>query len=101
MTGKIIGYARTAMRSQDIDLQITALKAAGCTDIYYDNGTSGRNLDRPGLSQARAALQSGDTLKVRDRARISRSLPDFIALRAEFREKGVQVVELDAPENAW
>lgn len=88
------------MRSQDIDLQIAALKAAGCTNIYYDNGVSGLNIDRPGLSQARAVLQPGDTLTVRDGARISRSVADLIALLAEFRKKGVQVVELNVPENS-
>jgi hypothetical protein len=74
MNEKIIGYARTAHREQDISSQIEKLKAAGCSVVYTDQGVSGSTLERPGLKEARANLQSGDVLKVVTIDRIARSI---------------------------
>ncbi len=99
MTGRNIGYARTAIHGQEINAQIEALKEAGCTDIYTDNGVSGLTLDRPGLQQARNALQSGDALTVCRLDRISRSLEEFTAFRTELRDSGIQLVEIGQRAN--
>lgn len=99
MAGKTIGYARTSTVAQDIRPQIEALKAAGCTDIYADRGISGGTLNRPGLQQARAALQPGDTLKVCNLDCISRFPAELSAFRAELRKEGIHMIELSSPTN--
>jgi len=43
-----IGYARVSTLEQNLDLQIDALKAAGCEKVITDRIT-GSASDRPGL----------------------------------------------------
>lgn len=58
------GYARVSTREQNLDLQIDALKAAGCVKIFTDQGISGATIERDGLTQALGAIGEGDTLVV-------------------------------------
>ena len=58
-----IGYARVSTSSQHLDMQLDALKASGCTRIHTDTA-SGALAARPGLDQALAELDEGDTLVV-------------------------------------
>ena len=51
-----IGYARVSTDDQNLDLQINALRAAGCETIFEDRGVSGAVTKRDGLDQALAAL---------------------------------------------
>lgn len=62
---KIIGYARVSTEDQHLDMQINALKEAGChhDNIYIDK-VSGARKERPGLDACIATLQTGDTLLV-------------------------------------
>jgi DNA invertase Pin-like site-specific DNA recombinase len=44
---KDIGYARVSTAEQNLDLQLTALQAAGAARIFADNGVSGSTVERP------------------------------------------------------
>ncbi|MCK5353833.1 MAG: recombinase family protein, partial [Methyloprofundus sp.] len=70
-----IGYARVSTDEQNLDLQLDALKAAGCNKIFTDEGKSGITKDREGLSQALSAVSEGNnTLVVWKLDRLGRSL---------------------------
>ena len=57
--GHKIGYARVSTREQNLDLQLDALKGAGCDQIFTDQGISGAAIEREGLSQALEAVKEG------------------------------------------
>jgi hypothetical protein len=57
-----IGYGRVSTDEQNLDLQLDALKKAGCEKIFTDEGISGITLERDGLSQALLGIGQGDVL---------------------------------------
>jgi Enterobacteriaceae phage serine recombinase len=57
------GYARVSTDDQNLDLQLAALKRAGCRKIFTDTA-SGATTKRPELTQCLQALKAGDTLIV-------------------------------------
>lgn len=89
-----IGYARVSTDEQCLDLQLTALRLAGCDKIFTDHGISGTRQDRPGLSQALAGLAPGDTLVVWRLDRLGRSLSHLLTLINDFRALGVHFASL-------
>jgi DNA invertase Pin-like site-specific DNA recombinase len=89
MTGMNIGYARVSTEEQNLDLQLQALEAAGCKNIYEDHGVSGAAVERPGLAKALAAAQGGDVLVVWKLDRLGRSLPHLVEVINSLREAGI------------
>jgi DNA invertase Pin-like site-specific DNA recombinase len=73
----LIGYARVSTDDQSLDLQIDALKEAGCSKIFTDHGVSGIAPERDGLGEALAALEHGDTLIVWRLDRLARSMNEL------------------------
>ncbi len=84
----LIGYARVSTLDQNLDLQADALNGAGCDEIYSDVA-SGAKDKRPGLDQALARLQSGDTLIVWKLDRLGRSMKHLIETVNELGARGV------------
>ena len=84
-----IGYARVSTQEQDTQLQIDALKEAGC-EIIYEEKVSGSKLDRLELENCMKSLRKGDELVVWKLDRLGRSLSQLISLIEEIREKGVE-----------
>ena len=83
-----IGYARVSTDEQILDLQLDALKAAGCEVIHTDPGISGTAMARPGLAQALAAVGQGDVLVVWRLDRLGRSLAFLIELIDRLGQQG-------------
>lgn len=88
-TGRKIGYVRVSDKDQTENLQIDALKAAGCEVIYGDHGVSGKILNRKGLSDLLVALTSGDTLMVWKLDRLGRSTLHLLTLLDDLRQRGI------------
>lgn len=86
--GLKIGYARVSKQDQNLDLQIDALKAAGCTRIYCEK-VSGVNDPRPEQEQMLKALRRGDTVIIWQLSRLGRTLAELISLVNQFAEMGV------------
>ncbi|MGJ8678295.1 MAG: recombinase family protein [Akkermansiaceae bacterium] len=88
-----IGYARVSTDEQSPELQIDALKSAGCERIYVDT-VSGAKSDRPELEQLKSILRKGDTLVVWRLDRLGRSLKDLITWMNELVEQEIHFESL-------
>jgi DNA invertase Pin-like site-specific DNA recombinase len=84
-----IGYARVSTLDQNLELQIDALKGAGCEMIFAEK-ISGKSRDeRPELKNMFSKLRKGDTVIVWKLDRLGRSLVDLISLISEMNNIGV------------
>jgi len=83
-----IGYARVSTEDQKLDLQLDALKKAGCETVYRDIASGGQS-DRVGLNTATKYLRPGDTLVVWKLDRLGRSLKHLIEVVNDFTKKGI------------
>ena len=93
MDGWLIGYARVSTSEQDLTAQQNALERLGVRPalIYTDHGLTGTNRARPGLREAPAACQTGDTLVVAKLDRLARSLRDAKDIIGELTAKDVKL----------
>lgn len=87
---KLVGYARVSTYDQNLDLQLDALKQAGCDkkNIFIDK-MSGAKSDRPGLNNCLEKLNSGDVLIVWRLDRLGRSMTHLVSLVETLKEKSV------------
>jgi DNA invertase Pin-like site-specific DNA recombinase len=84
------GYARVSTDDQNPALQLAALKKAGCTTIFRDDGVSGTISRRPGLARCLKNVGQGDTLVVWKLDRLGRSLRDLITMLDDLKQRGVK-----------
>ena len=93
MSALSIGYARVSTSEQDLTAQRNQLATLGVPEdrVYTDHGLTGTNRDRPGLSQALAAVRDGDTLVITKLDRLARSLPDARNIIEELTQKNVKL----------
>ena len=78
-----------------MDLQLTALKLAGCAKIYEDHGSSGNTTQRPGFEALLADIEEGDTLVIWRLHRMGRSLKHLIEISDWLSEHGAYLDSLD------
>jgi DNA invertase Pin-like site-specific DNA recombinase len=86
----LIGYARVSTNEQDVQLQLDALKTAGCSkeNIFIDH-VSGARSTRPGLEKCLNAIKSGDTLLVWRLDRLGRSMSHLVSLVEDLHARGI------------
>jgi DNA invertase Pin-like site-specific DNA recombinase len=89
-----IGYARVSTADQKLDMQLDALNAAGCDEIFTDHGVSGAKAKRPGLDKALAALEPGNALVVFKLCRLGRSVLHLTDLLTRFKNENIHFVSL-------
>lgn len=83
------GYARVSTEDQNLAMQLTALKKAGCTKLFKDEVT-GAHVNRPALTRCLKTLEPGDTLIVWKLDRLGRSLHDLIHMLDGFKQQGIK-----------
>ena len=88
-----LGYARVSTVDQNPELQIDALKAAGCQQIYTDHA-SGSSRKRPQLDRLLEVLRADDTLVVWRFDRLGRSVSHLVQLVDQLRRKHVELISL-------
>jgi len=87
------GYARVSTNDQKTDLQVAALKSAGCEHIFTDTA-SGAVSKRPELTRCLESLRAGDTLVVWKLDRLGRSLSHLVEVLASLQGKGIAFLSL-------
>ena len=88
------GYACVSTEEQNLDLQISALKAARRDKLFEDHGISGASFSRPGLDAALLKLDEGDTLVVWRLDRLGRSLSKLVELIERLNRCRIQFESL-------
>jgi len=83
-----IGYARVSTSTQDTQLQIDALKDAGC-ELIYEEKISGAKKIRPELEQCLKSLRKGDVLIVWKLDRLGRSLQHLLETINDLEKRDV------------
>lgn len=91
-----IGYARVSTRDQKPDLQLDALKAAGCERVYQDVA-SGAKTARPALDELLGQLRAGDVVVIWKLDRMGRSLKHLVELVGRLMERKVGLLSLNDP----
>ena len=89
-----VGYARTSTTEQRLDLQLDALKEAGCKKIFTDEGISGGTSERPGLTEALKYARKKDMLVIWKLDRLGRSLNHLLEIVEGLKERGVEFASL-------
>jgi DNA invertase Pin-like site-specific DNA recombinase len=81
------GYARISTIDQNADMQLRALKRAGCGKIYKDEVSGAAK--RPALLRCLAKLEDGDALIVWKLDRMARGLRELIGIIEDLSQRGV------------
>lgn len=89
-----VGYARVSTSDQNPELQLEALRRAGCDKVFTEKASGARD-DRPELARILAdVLRAGDTLVVWRLDRLARSLKKLIATAEELEREKIGLVSL-------
>lgn len=83
-----IGYARVSTQDQKPELQLDALSAADCEQVFQEK-VSGRVRERPELEACLRTLRKGDTLVVWRLDRLGRSLKDLVEIIHGLEARGI------------
>lgn len=82
------GYARVSTTDQDLTIQETALRAAGCSVVRAEKATGARLDGRAELRTVLDFMRKGDTLVVTRIDRLARSIGDLATIVREIEGKG-------------
>jgi DNA invertase Pin-like site-specific DNA recombinase len=85
----LIGYARLSTDEQSLDLQLDALKAAGCRRVFTGK-VSTTKADRPGLAEAVSHLRDRDVLVIWKLDRLGRTVKGLVDFVADLHERRIQ-----------
>ena len=89
----LLGYARVSDTSQNHDLQMDALRAAGCERIFVETA-SGARPDRSELARLLETARAGDTIACWRLDRIGRSLRHLTEIAEQLERRGIALRSL-------
>jgi DNA invertase Pin-like site-specific DNA recombinase len=93
----VIGYARVSSTDQNLELQETALRAAGCDMIRSEKRTGTTTTGRDELRIALDILRKGDVLMVTRIDRLARSIGDLQDIVRAVKAKGASLKAIEQP----
>jgi DNA invertase Pin-like site-specific DNA recombinase len=91
------GYARASTLDQAVEIQITALKAAGCDVVRSEKRSGSSTEGRTELRTILDFIRPGDTLTVTRVDRLARSIGDLQDIVRELRSKGATLKATEQP----
>ena len=91
-----IGYARVSTKDQQLDLQVDALKKAGCKKIYQEV-LNGAKADRPILQEVITNLCEDDVLVIWKLDRLGRSLRHLVDIVNHLNARKIGLQSLNDP----
>lgn len=91
-----IGYARVSTKDQNLDIQLHALKKAGCRRIYQEK-VSGVGRNRPEFQKMIEHLREDDVLIIWRLDRLARSTKMLLEIIEQLKEKGVSFRSIEEP----
>jgi DNA invertase Pin-like site-specific DNA recombinase len=93
----LYGYARVSHVSQSLDVQIEALRAAGCTVIRSEKKSGTTTEGRVELQTLLDFVRDGDTICVTRVDRIARSIADLQDILRVLKAKGASLKATEQP----
>ena len=91
-----IGYACVSILDRNPELQLQALKRAGCRKIFEEK-ISGSDCDRPEFRRMLDQIRESDIIVVWKLDRLARSTRDLLATIETIREAGGRFLSLSEP----
>ena len=95
----MIGYARVSTADQDLEIQITALEAAGCTVVRSEKISGSSQKGRVELDLLLEFIREGDALIVTRIDRLARSIKDLQDIIQLLKQKGATLQATEQPIN--
>ena len=92
-----IGYARVSTNDQDLSIQETILKAAGCDWVRSEKRSGTTTTGRQELQTVLDFLRAGDVLMVTRIDRLARSIGDLQDIVRTVRTKGASLKATEQP----
>jgi DNA invertase Pin-like site-specific DNA recombinase len=93
----IIGYARVSTTDQNLDLQETTLRLAGCDMVRSEKRSGTTTVGRTELQTVLDFLRAGDVLMVTRIDRLARSIGDLQDIVRAVRAKGASLKATEQP----
>jgi DNA invertase Pin-like site-specific DNA recombinase len=93
----VYGYARVSSVDQDLTIQESALKAAGCSVVRAEKVSGTSTHGREELATLLQFLREGDVLVVTRVDRLARSIRDLQNIVHELKGKGVTLRATEQP----
>lgn len=87
MSGQHIAYIRVSSVDQNTDRQLAGV----VVDETFKDKASGKDTNRPGLTECLRHVRKGDTLHVHSIDRLARNMTDLLKLIEDLTERGVSV----------
>jgi DNA invertase Pin-like site-specific DNA recombinase len=91
-----IGYARVSTLEQNLELQLQALKKAGCRRTFREKISAG-NRNRPEFQRMLDQIRAGDTIVVWKLDRLARSTRDLLETMETIQQAGGKFQSLSEP----
>lgn len=102
---KVYGYCRVAFKSEEEMEQQCKMIEDYCKDndmevveYFCDNGVSGLKMERGGLQRMLNILQQGDVVIIKDVARLTRNMHQYMTLVRLIYKAGATLVVMDQPD---
>lgn len=88
MSGKQIGYIRVSTIEQNTERQLHEI----ALDETFTDKCSGKDINRPALTELIKFVRKDDTVHVHDISRMARNTENLLSLVKELTDKGVKLV---------